>query len=154
MCTRIGCSRRSQCITMWNTVKPVLSGHSKRTQHFCFYYQISLNADQKYCRMLQREHSAILPAFINLPFSINMFVLSIFKWPLKTGFTVKVTCAASIDSYYSLSLIILCLISTWKIKRLWLLITCPVKTFCWLGGSQSWSESSLSNVFTVFAVNG
>ena len=38
--------------------------------------------------MLQGEHSAILSTFIKLPFSIKTFVLSIFKWQLKTGFTV------------------------------------------------------------------
>ena len=42
----------------------------------------------KYCRMLQREHSAILLTFIKLLFAIKIFVLSIFEWPLKTGFTV------------------------------------------------------------------
>ena len=34
------------------------------------------------------EHSAILSTFIKLPFVIKIFVLSIFDWPLKTGFTV------------------------------------------------------------------
>ena len=38
--------------------------------------------------MLQGEHSAILSTFIKLPFVIKFFVLSIFEWPLKTGFTV------------------------------------------------------------------
>ena len=38
--------------------------------------------------MLQGEHSAILLTCIKLPFSIKILVLSIFKWPLKTGFTV------------------------------------------------------------------
>ena len=38
--------------------------------------------------MLQGEHSAILLTCIKLPFSITTFVSSIFKWPLKTGFTV------------------------------------------------------------------
>ena len=38
--------------------------------------------------MLQREHSAILLTFIKLQFAIMTFVLSIFEWPLKTGFTV------------------------------------------------------------------
>ena len=47
-----------------------------------------VNAGQKYCRMLQWEHSAILSIFIKLPFVINICVLSIFEWPLKTGFTV------------------------------------------------------------------
>ena len=39
--------------------------------------------------MLQGEHSAILSTFIKLPFVNKIFVLSIFVWPLKTGFTVK-----------------------------------------------------------------
>ena len=38
--------------------------------------------------MLQGEHSAILSTSIKLPFSIKILVLSIFKWPLKTCFTV------------------------------------------------------------------
>ena len=38
--------------------------------------------------MLPLEHSAILLTFIKLPFAIKTFVLSIFDWRLKTGFTV------------------------------------------------------------------
>ena len=38
--------------------------------------------------MLQREHSAILSTYIKLPFVMKNFVLSIFEWQLKTGFTV------------------------------------------------------------------
>ena len=34
------------------------------------------------------EHSAILLTFIKPPFVFNSFVLSIFDWQLKTGFTV------------------------------------------------------------------
>ena len=45
-----------------------------------------LNEGQKYCRMLQGEHSAILSTFYKLPFIFKTFVLSIFQWPLKTGF--------------------------------------------------------------------
>ena len=37
--------------------------------------------------MLQGEHSAILPTFIKLPYVFKTFVLSIFEWQLKTGFT-------------------------------------------------------------------
>ena len=37
--------------------------------------------------MLQGEHSAILSTFIKLPFVFKTF-LSVFEWPLKTGFTV------------------------------------------------------------------
>ena len=38
--------------------------------------------------MLQGEHSALLSTFIKLPFVFKTFVLSMFEWPLKTGFTV------------------------------------------------------------------
>ena len=74
-----------------STVIPVLGGHSKSTPKLVFktdYRLLTLNAGQKYCRMLQGEHSAILLTFIKLPFSIKTYVLSIFKWQLKTGFTV------------------------------------------------------------------
>ena len=50
-------------------------------------YQLSLNAGQKFCRMLQ-EHSAILSTCIKIPSFFKTSVLSIFEWPLKTGFTV------------------------------------------------------------------
>ena len=69
-----------------------------------FQDRLSLNAGQKYCRMLQGEYSAILltiiclmlqgehsairSTFIKLLLAIMTFVLSIFEWPLKTGFTV------------------------------------------------------------------
>ena len=43
-----------------------------------FQDQLSLNAGQKYCRMLQWEHSAILSNFIKLPFVMKIFVMSIF----------------------------------------------------------------------------
>ena len=69
------------------TIKAVLSGHSKKDQNG-LQYRLSLNAGQKYCRMLHLEHSAILSTFIKLPFSINTFVLSIVKWPPETRFTV------------------------------------------------------------------
>ena len=50
---------------------------------------LSLNSGQKYCRMPQGEHSTILSTFIKLPFAFKTFVLSIFEWPHKTGFTVS-----------------------------------------------------------------
>ena len=40
--------------------------------------QLSLNAGEKDCRMLQWQHSAILLNFIKLPFVIKIFVLSFF----------------------------------------------------------------------------
>ena len=53
-----------------------------------FKYQLSLNAGQNYCRMLEGEHSAILLTCIKLPHDFKTFVVSISEWPLKTGFTV------------------------------------------------------------------
>ena len=53
----------------------------------CVYWVREFNEGQKYCRMLQGEHSVILSTFIKLPFVIKTFVFS-FEWPLKTGFTV------------------------------------------------------------------
>ena len=46
-----------------------------------FQDQLSLNSGQKYCRILQGEHSAILSNFIKLPFVIKFFVLFIFSSP-------------------------------------------------------------------------
>ena len=60
---------------------------SKR-QKIGFQDQLSLNAGQKFCRVLQGEHSAILWTFIKLPFVIKIFVLSIFECLFYTGFTV------------------------------------------------------------------
>ena len=48
--------------------------------------QLSLNVGQKYCRMLQGEHSAILLTLIKLPFVIKIFVGSIFEWPFAQVF--------------------------------------------------------------------
>ena len=51
-----------------------------------FQSQLSLNAGQKYCRMLQ-----ILSTSFKLPFVIKIFVLSIFEWPFYTCFAVHYT---------------------------------------------------------------
>ena len=68
--------------------KTLLKRPLKKKTKIGFQDRLSLNAGQKYCRMLQGEHSAILTTFIKLPFAFKVFVLSIFEWPLKTGFTV------------------------------------------------------------------
>ena len=60
----------------------------KKKTKIGFQDQLSLNAGQKFCRMLQREHSAIRSTFFKLPSVIKIFVLTIFEWPLKTGSTV------------------------------------------------------------------
>ena len=62
------------CMPDGYIIKPVLSGHSKRTPKIGFQYRLSLNAGQKYCRMLQGEHSAILSTFIKLTFVIKICV--------------------------------------------------------------------------------
>ena len=49
---------------------------SKRP-HIGFQDQLLLNAGQKYCKMLQWQHSAILSTLIKLPFVFMIFVLSI-----------------------------------------------------------------------------
>ena len=41
--------------------------------------RLSLNAGQRYCRMLQGMHSAIISTFIKEPFVINILVLSTYK---------------------------------------------------------------------------
>ena len=80
-------------------VKPPLS----KGQKIGFQDQLSLNACQKYCRMLQGEHSAIILTFIKLPFIIKIFVLSIFERPFYTGFTVQlVPIKKSFESFYQL----------------------------------------------------
>ena len=48
--------------------------------------------------MIQWEHSAILSTCIKLPFVIKISVLSIFKWPFYTGFTVCLASPQSVDS--------------------------------------------------------
>ena len=68
--------------------KTCLKQPLKKKTKIGFQDRLSLNAGQKYCRMLHGEHSAILLTFIKLPFAFKTLVLSIFEWPLKTGFTV------------------------------------------------------------------
>ena len=44
-----------------------------KTPKIGFQDLLSLNAGQKYCRMLQGDHSAIISTFIKLPFIIKIF---------------------------------------------------------------------------------
>ena len=75
-----------------STVKPDLNRHSQKDQKLDLKTNYRLmqvkRIAQKNCRMLPLEHSAILLTCIKLPFAIKILVLSILKWPLKTGFTV------------------------------------------------------------------
>ena len=67
-----------------------------------FQDQLLLNAGRKYFRMLQGEHPAILLTFIKPPLVIMTFVLSIFEWPLKTGFAVMVISSCLLDKASSI----------------------------------------------------
>ena len=69
----------------FNTVKPVLSGQSKKEQKIVFNTNNCL-MQAKALQNAPREHSAIHSTFIKLPFAFKTLVLSIFEWPLKTGF--------------------------------------------------------------------
>ena len=59
----------------------------KKTKNW-FSRQIIAKCRSKVLQNAPREHSAILSTFIKLPIVSKTFVLSIFEWPFKTGFTV------------------------------------------------------------------
>ena len=63
------------CFVMYS--KTCVKGSLSKRPQIGFQDQLLLNAGQKYCRMLQGEHSAKLSTFIKLPFVIKIFVLSI-----------------------------------------------------------------------------
>ena len=48
-----------KCMIDQYTIKPVLRGHLKKRPKIGFQDPLLLNAGQKYCRLLQGEHSAI-----------------------------------------------------------------------------------------------
>ena len=64
--------------TIWTKIriqkKTCVKRPLSKIQQIDFQDQLSLNADQKYCKMLQGEHSDILSTFIKLPFVIKIFV--------------------------------------------------------------------------------
>ena len=74
--------------------KTCLKWPLKKKTKIDFQYRLSLNAGQKYCRMLQGEHSAILSTFIELLLVCKTFVLSNFEQLLKTDFTVTLNVSA------------------------------------------------------------
>ena len=65
-----------------NTVKTVYNSHSQNEQNLVFkmVYRLML------VKVLQ--NAPMLLTCIKLQFVIKIFNLSIFKWPLKTGFTI------------------------------------------------------------------
>ena len=54
-CKTTVCPKGQKLIEILTTVKPVSSGHSKRRPKIGFHDLLSLNASQKYCRMLQES---------------------------------------------------------------------------------------------------
>ena len=62
---------------MSNTVKPVLGGHSKRRPKIGFQDQLSRNAGQKYCRMLQYSKWSILQ-YVRPSLSYHVSLRSLF----------------------------------------------------------------------------
>ena len=67
--------------------KTCLKRPLKKETKIGFQDRLSLKAGQKY-ENAPRDHPAILSTFIKLLFVFEIFVLSIFEWPLMTGFTV------------------------------------------------------------------
>ena len=55
--------------------------------------------DQFSLKQVRSITSAILSTFIKLPFVIKIFVLCIWEWPLKTGFTVYIKIWTSIPDF-------------------------------------------------------
>ena len=74
-------SKTNSCMS---TVKPVLSGHSKRRPKIGFQDRLSLLK----CRLKVLQKDAIFLTFIKLQFVFKTFVVSIFEWGFMTGFTV------------------------------------------------------------------
>ena len=65
-----------------DTVKPVLSGHSKIRP------KLGLKTDYRFMQIKSIADSALPSTFIKLPFVIKVVFSSIFEWSLKKGFTV------------------------------------------------------------------
>ena len=62
-------------------VKSVLSGDSNRRPKIVF------KTDYRFMQVKSTAECSILSTFTKLPFVFKTVVLSIFEWPLKTGFT-------------------------------------------------------------------
>ena len=67
-----------------STVKPVISSHSTRTQKLVF------NTDYRlmHVKSIAESSPSSILQYFRPSLSYQTFVLSIFKWLIKTGFTV------------------------------------------------------------------
>ena len=76
------------CKKLKSYSKICLKRQLKKKTKIGFQDRLSLNAGQKYCRMLHGERSAILSTFIKLPFVMKTFFLSILSGRFRQVFTV------------------------------------------------------------------
>ena len=67
--------------------------------------QLLLNADQKYCRMLQGEHSAICLTFIKLPFASKIFVCLFSSSRFTQVYCTFVVLVIFVQSHFSIYLV-------------------------------------------------
>ena len=67
-------SRKCGVVFYCTYSKTCLKRPLKKDQKIGFQDRLLLSAGQKYCRVLIREHSAILSTFIKLPFTIKRCV--------------------------------------------------------------------------------
>ena len=70
------------------TVKPVISSHSNRSKNLVWEANYCLMQVKSIAECSKGGAFCNTLTFIKQPFVIKIFVLSIFEWPLKTGFTV------------------------------------------------------------------
>ena len=66
-----------------------------------FEDQYLLNVGLKELQDAPAEHSIVLLNCIELPHGLKTFVLSIFEWPLKTGFTVQCLTLCMLGSFHA-----------------------------------------------------
>ena len=89
----------------------------KKKTKIGFQDQLLLNTGQKYCRMLQGEHSAILTTFIELPFVIKIFVLSILE---------QVYCSNGTDDNLHMGRLISAFVVSIQHIIIYILMVCPI----------------------------
>ena len=83
-------------VIIWLTVKPVLSGHSKRRRKIGFQDRLSLNAGQKYCRMLLES----ILQYFRPSFSYHLSLRPLF-WLFLSGRLWQVLLYCVFDFYVS-----------------------------------------------------
>ena len=82
------CCRFCKFRLLGYTVKPVLSGHLKRRPKNGFQDPLSLNAGQKYCRMLSWSILQYFRPSLSYNLLFRPLFCLILSGPLKTGLTV------------------------------------------------------------------